>query len=218
MFGRLKFGGKKDSTEEITSAIKTIQDGIENTDTFQKVKNDLQNLCNSISTKESVIPVNNTSVVANVGSANVSNANVGSANVGSANVGSNGSTGSTGSNGSNPTTQYGGKRKTKKRSRRSKSKTVLTVSYKTRKNRKSSNRTRKISRKIKKKKRSQQSRKSKKVPLTKRQIQLNIIARYYKKKYQNSKAQKRRYRRNVNLKKYVKQKSSYRKGKMKSKK
>ena len=209
MFGRLKFWGKKDSTEEITSAIKTIQDGIENTDTFQKVKNDLQNLCNSISTKESVIPVNNTSVVANVGSANVSNANVGSANVGSANVGS---------NGSNPTTQYGGKRKTKKRSRRSKSKTVLTVSYKTRKNRKSSNRTRKISRKIKKKKRSQQSRKSKKVPLTKRQIQLNIIARYYKKKYQNSKAQKRRYRRNVNLKKYVKQKSSYRKGKMKSKK
>jgi len=202
MFGRFKFWGKKDSTEEITSAIKTIQDGIENTDTFQKVKNDLQNLCNSISTKESVIPVNNTSG-SFVGSAG-NNAKV----VGSA----------AGNNTNVHTTQYGGKRKTKKRSRRSKSKTVLSVSHKTRKNRKSSNRTRKISRKIKKKKRSQQSRKSKKVPLTKRQIQLNIIARYYKKKYQNSKAQKRRYRRNVNLKKYVKQKSSYRKGKMKSKK
>ena len=203
MFGRFKFWGKKDSTEEITSAIKTIQDGIENTDTFQKVKNDLQNLCNSISTKESVIPVNNTSG-SFVGSAG-NNAKV----VGSANVSSSANGG---------TTQYGGKRKTKKRSRRSKSKTVLSVSHKTRKNRKSSNRTRKISRKIKKEKRSQQSRKSKKVPLTKRQIQLNIIARYYKKKYQNSKAQKRRYRRNVNLKKYVKQKSSSRKGKMKSKK
>ena len=202
MLGRLKFWGKKDSTEEITSAIKSIQDGIENTDTFQKVKNELQNLCNRISTKESEISVNNTSVVGsvNVGSANVSNANVSNANVvGSANVGS-----SANVVGNNARVQYGGKRKTKKRSRRSKSKPVLTVSRKTRKNRKSSNRTRKISRKIQNKKRSQ---KSKKVPLTKKQIQLNIIARYYKKKYQNSKAQKRRYRRNVNLKKYVKQKS-----------
>jgi len=279
MFGRLKFWGKKDSTEQITTAIKSIRDGISDMDIekFQGIKNKLQNLCANIETKKtelegSVNKTVNANTNSNVSSAgnNANNANVVGSNakvIGSNDkvIGSNDKV--IGSNdkviGSNAnvvssnignvvnatTQQTGGKRKTKKRSRRSKSNRVSRVSRKSKrkgqllgvdectrgpsywcasnknarkcggekmvkyckelrktKKRKSS-KTLKISKKNQKKKRSKQSRRSKKVSLSKRQIRFNIIAGYYKRKYQNSKAQKRRYRRKVNLKKYVKQKS-----------